>query len=202
MKKLLFLSYVPFLLTSFIKYPPNSDIIQKELTTTKNNLVFSSMENKIDVVSIIKTFNVYNVDIIDAIHYTEKYVDYYDNPIDIKIFLSLVYTESRFNRYAINDRNSNGSIDYGICQLNNRTFPNMDIDEFFDIETNIKHSIEYIKFLKEWLRANVEFVNDYNIEYYTLASYNCGIGAVQKNRIPKSTKKYIKKIMKLKNEIK
>ncbi|EHA1082417.1 lytic transglycosylase domain-containing protein [Photobacterium damselae] len=45
--------------------------------------------------------------------------------INPKLLAAICYTESRFNAHAINDNNRNGSVDYGLCQINSFWLPHL-----------------------------------------------------------------------------
>jgi len=107
------------------------------------------------------------------------------NEVDYELVLSLIYYESRFNQFAFNDNNLNGSIDYGIMQLNNRTFPEYTAQQLFHLETNINLGVSYLK----WCLDEAGTMTS------ALAYYNCGIGATNRNNVPESTVNYMSKII-------
>jgi hypothetical protein len=111
--------------------------------------------------------------------YSDKY------KIDRNLLLALAFTESSFNPRAVN-YNTNGSIDRGLCQLNNKTFTHLKKEEFFDPEVNISHAAEF-------LRWCLDQSNNNNVK--ALAFYNAGIGNVSKKKVGEVTLNYIQKII-------
>ena len=121
-----------------------------------------------------------------------KHILFYSkqNSIEASLLAALIKTESNFNPLAIN-YNYNGSTDRGLCQLNNRTFPHLKVGQFYDIETNISHGAEFLK----WCLDNA----NYNV-VVALAYYNAGIGNVSRERVGDITLNYINKILAVKDE--
>lgn len=114
--------------------------------------------------------------------------------IDCLLFISLIENESNFNPFAFN-LNKNGSIDRGLCQLNNYSFPDFKKKEFYNIENNIKIGTNYFK----WCIIKSGSI------YNGLICYNGGIGNFKRKKIKIKTYKYAIKILlireKLYNEI-
>jgi soluble lytic murein transglycosylase-like protein len=65
--------------------------------------------------------------------------DHQSNDIPIEYVLSIVRIESHFNIYARN-YNENGSIDYGLMQLNSNYF-----GKIYDPERNLKIGLDHLK---------------------------------------------------------
>ena len=114
--------------------------------------------------------------------------------LDTFFYLALIKTESNFNIRAIN-KNKDGSLDRGIAQLNSRTFPDLELEDFYDPDINIDHSTDFIKWALEQAKNN---------EVLALAYYNAGYGKVSGKDVGRITLNYINKIMitrdKYKNE--
>ena len=91
---------------------------------------------------------------------------------------------SAINPNAIN-YNYNGSVDRGLCQLNNKTFPNLSKQDFYNPETNIKLAASFLN----WCLRN----SDYNL-VRALAYYNAGWGNVTNENVGDLTLNYIQKI--------
>ena len=102
------------------------------------------------------------------------------------LLAALMETESNFNPRAVN-KNTNMSIDRGLCQLNNNTFPDLKTYEFFDPETNIKYASEFLKWCIDESDENM---------VVALAYYNAGIGNVSNENVGDITINYINKILK------
>jgi len=98
--------------------------------------------------------------------------------------ISLVWVESRFDKYAINV-NQIGSVDRGLFQLNSRTFSSLDERDFFDAQTNVLHGVAYLRYCLKQAR---------NIEE-AIAMYNAGIYRVKQSSIPESTQRHVWRIM-------
>lgn len=110
---------------------------------------------------------------------------YYSDKYHINPFLTfaLVWTESRYSPSAVNFNPS--SVDRGLFQLNNRTFPELQSDDFYNIDTNVRHGIHHL----------IYCLNSSNYdEDKALAIYNAGLGRVLAGNIPASTKAYIRNI--------
>ncbi len=95
---------------------------------------------------------------------------------------ALAYEESGFNPRAFNRNPS--SVDRGVFQLNSLSFPSLAVEEFYDIETNIRLGMAHLEFCLESGGNDVA----------ALAVYNAGLGRVNKGGTPKRTLNYIYKI--------
>ena len=98
---------------------------------------------------------------------------------------ALSWEESQFNPRAINRSNSDGSIDRGLFQLNNRSFPHLDLASFFDIGLNSRHGIAHLR----------HCLNLSGNEITALAMYNAGSGRVRGHGAPRVTLDYINRIL-------
>ena len=92
-------------------------------------------------------------------HTITNYALRYDIPISL--LFSIVNVESNFNPRAIN-KNRNGTRDYGLMSLNNRTFTGYSEEQLYEIETNLKLGCEYLLMLKDRYRTWGEAVIHYN----------------------------------------
>ena len=110
---------------------------------------------------------------------------------DVPLFLafSLVYVESRFRVDAINQNPT--SIDRGLFQLNSRSFPQLNLDDFFHPDTNTFHGISY-------MRYTLDSMED---QERALAMYNAGRSRVVRNEIPASTVLYVQRVMSFRNQL-
>lgn len=113
--------------------------------------------------------------------------------IDSNLVVAILMVENpEFNADAVH-RNANGTIDCGLFQLNDRYiwtsfkdsywFENLDLDPF-----NWKHSaylaMHHIAYLQTKLKVTDEVV----------MAYNCGAAAVMSDRIPDTTRAYLRKV--------
>jgi hypothetical protein len=115
--------------------------------------------------------------------------DIYD--VSPALAFALSWEESRFNPRAINSRNSDESIDRGLFQLNSRSFPNMEVNMFFDVMQNTRCGISHLK----------HCLNLGGNEIAALAIYNAGIGRVRNSGAPRVTLDYIYRILENKRKI-
>jgi soluble lytic murein transglycosylase-like protein len=97
---------------------------------------------------------------------------------------SLCWEESRYFKYAVN-RNTNGSVDRGLFQLNNRSFPELSAEDFFNPEINVRYAMAHLR----WC------LDKGGSELSGLAMYNVGTGRVDKGGAPKATLNYISRII-------
>ncbi len=100
---------------------------------------------------------------------------------DYKTVFRLVHTESGWNPYALG-RNSDGSEDRGLCQLNSRN--SWDVDHW-NPEENLRTGFKYLAHLRDrfgGLEAGLQ-------------AYNGGPGRYQRGQVPEQSKKYARKIL-------
>ena len=112
------------------------------------------------------------------------------NNIPPALAFSLCAEESNFRPRAFNT-NRNGSVDRGLFQLNNESFPHLTLDEFYDIAVNTRIGLAY-------LRERLDFAGT---EIAALAMYNAGIGRVSSAGTPQSTLNYISRILRRQRSI-
>jgi len=106
------------------------------------------------------------------------------NDIPPSLAFALAYTESRYRTNAVN-KNKNASIDRGLFQLNNRSFPQLTEEEFFDPRVSAKYGMSHLRFC----------MNIAGNEVSGLAMYNAGTTKVKQNNTPQSTLNYVGNIM-------
>jgi hypothetical protein len=83
------------------------------------------------------------------------------------------------------------SIDRGLFQLNSRSFPELEVDEFFDPYINAQHGIRY-------LRKCIELGGN---EVVGLAMYNAGRTRVERGGTPHITLNYIARILEYRDQL-
>lgn len=184
-KKIVFFSfYISVLLISFealnsnlVKdaFAANNEKVKKELNKNNENLKLEfykkiTGEEKL-AKFILKYSNIYN--------------------LEPSLLASIIKVESNYNPYAVS-YNRNGTIDRGLCQLNEKTFPDIRPDEFFDPEINIQNGAKFLS----WCLKKAE-----NNLVKALAYYNAGIGTVQNRKITENTLNYINRIIHEKKKI-
>ena len=106
------------------------------------------------------------------------------NNIPLSLAFALAYTESRYNVHAVN-KNRNSSIDRGLFQLNNNSFPKLSEEDFFNPAISAKYGMAHLRFC----------MNSAGNEVAALAMYNAGTNKVRDDRTPQVTLNYIGKIM-------
>ena len=106
------------------------------------------------------------------------------NDIPLSLAFALAYTESNYKVTAIN-RNTNESIDRGLFQLNNKSFPKLTEADFFDPYVSAKYGMSHLRFC----------INTAGNEVAGLAMYNAGTNRVRSNKTPQSTLNYVNKIL-------
>jgi soluble lytic murein transglycosylase-like protein len=97
---------------------------------------------------------------------------------------ALCWEESRYYKYAVN-RNTNGSVDRGLFQLNSQSFPELSIEDFFTPEINVRQAMAHLR----WC------LDKGGSELSGLAMYNVGTGRVNRSGAPKVTLDYISRII-------
>lgn len=102
---------------------------------------------------------------------------------------ALAYEESRFNPAAFNDNGT--SVDRGLFQLNSKSFPKLQISDFYDPETSARNGLSHFAYCLE-TGGN---------EVAALAMYNAGSGRVAKDGTPHRTLDYIFRITKYRENI-
>jgi len=104
---------------------------------------------------------------------------------------ALAWEESRLNPYAVNYHNRDGSIDRGLFQLNNQSFPRLETQAFFNLETNAQHGMSHLR----------HCLDVGGSEIAALAMYNAGTNRVNSSGTPRSTLDYISRIMENRRKI-
>lgn len=151
------------------------------LDLTKEELPVIDLYHNSSTRDAVKEFFVKVTDDEEVALTTLYYADRYGiNPF---LVFSLVYTESRFVTEAINY--NPGSVDRGLFQLNNKSFPRLSHDDFFNIDVNVRMGIQHLSWCLTQAKGNEE---------KALAIYNAGYGRVRTGDIPRSTQEYVKKI--------
>ena len=116
---------------------------------------------------------------------TDAILQYADkNEIPLSLAFSLAYSESSYNPRAIN-KNTNASIDRGLFQLNNNSFPDLIEEEYFDPYISAKYGLSHLRFCLDTAGNEVA----------ALAMYNAGTRRVKNGETPQVTLNYVSKIM-------
>ena len=103
---------------------------------------------------------------------------------------SLCAEESGYNPRALN-RNKNETIDRGLFQLNNASFPKLKTEDFYDSNVNASYGLTHLR----WC------LNTAGTEIAALAMYNAGATRVHSVGTPKSTLDYVSRILKRQRKI-
>jgi hypothetical protein len=105
--------------------------------------------------------------------------------------LALAWEESRLNPRAINSKNRDESVDRGLFQLNNRSFPRLETHSFFNPALNAKYGISHLR----------HCLDTGGTEVAALAMYNAGTVKVRSAGTPKTTLDYVSRILDTKKKI-
>lgn len=112
------------------------------------------------------------------------------NDIPTSLAFALAYVESKFKPNAVN-KNTNSTIDRGLFQLNNATFPNLTEEQFFDPWTSAKFGMAHLKFCLETAGNEIT----------ALAMYNAGTTRVKNDSTPQHTLNYVSQISKYRKNL-
>jgi hypothetical protein len=104
---------------------------------------------------------------------------------------AVAWEESRYRPKAVNTHNRNGSVDRGLFQLNNRSFPKLSEADFFDPRINTRYGIAHLR----WC------LDTGGSEVVALAMYNAGSVRVNTNGTPKMTLGYVEKVLSSRRKI-
>lgn len=106
-----------------------------------------------------------------------------ENDIPLSLAFALAHTESRYKTNAVH-KNTNGSVDRGLFQLNNNSFPKLNEGDFYDARTSAHYGLAHLRFC----------LNNAGNEIAALAMYNAGTNKVRRNSTPQITLNYISQI--------
>jgi hypothetical protein len=104
---------------------------------------------------------------------------------------ALCWEESRYNSWAINRANRDESVDRGLFQLNNRSFPKIAEADFFNPSINAWYGMAHLRVC----------LDTGGSEIAALAMYNAGTGRVRSLGAPKNTLDYIHRILEFQRRI-
>jgi len=111
--------------------------------------------------------------------------------VSAALAFAVSWEESRFNPRAVSKPNRDGSIDRGLFQLNNRSFPELDTLAYFNVQYNARYGIGHLRYCLDFGGSEVS----------ALAMYNAGTGRVTSTGAPKVTLNYISRILENKSKI-
>lgn len=106
------------------------------------------------------------------------------NDIPLSLAFALAYTESRYKVTAVNG-NKNKSIDRGLFQLNNNSFPYLSEEDFFNPYVSATYGMSHLRFCLDTAGNEIS----------ALAMYNAGTTKVRNNKTPQITLNYVSDIM-------
>jgi hypothetical protein len=104
---------------------------------------------------------------------------------------ALAWEESRYNPQAVSKKNANGSVDRGLFQLNNLSFPTLSEADFFDIRINSSYGMRHLKWCLD--TGGSDLVG--------LAIYNAGSTRINTDQTPRKTLAYASRILDFKERI-
>ncbi|GHT74423.1 hypothetical protein FACS1894124_4280 [Spirochaetia bacterium] len=98
---------------------------------------------------------------------------------------ALCWEESRFNTQAVNRANQNGSVDRGLFQLNNKSFPQIAEQDFFNPRLNASYGLSHLRWCLDTGGSLVAGI----------AMYNAGTNRVADGGTPKRTLDYVSHVL-------
>jgi soluble lytic murein transglycosylase-like protein len=104
---------------------------------------------------------------------------------------ALCWGESRFNPRAVNRTNRNHTIDRGLFQLNNESFPKLREADFFNSDVNAYYGMAHLR----WC------LDSGGSEVAGLAMYNAGTNRVKAGTTPRHTLDHVSRILEFRNGI-
>lgn len=104
------------------------------------------------------------------------------NDVPVLLAFALAWKESRYNPRAVNANAR--SVDRGLLQLNDQSFPHLAEEDFFHSETNASYGMEYLSYAI----ARGGTVSE------ALLIYNAGISRFLRGHVPQSTAVYIREV--------
>jgi soluble lytic murein transglycosylase-like protein len=151
-------------------------------TFFKEKMFVKEGKNLEEIYKIVKDYN----DAYQILNETQT------ENVPLDLFLSLVQTESKGNKHALNTKNRNGSWDIGYCQLNTNSYKDKTVIELMNPKTNIHLGILHLKKALQQVQGN---------QTLALLIYNAGYGAFCAGNVFAPTYKYAKNIIEFKNKI-
>ncbi|MDR2747492.1 MAG: lytic transglycosylase domain-containing protein [Treponema sp.] len=111
--------------------------------------------------------------------------------ISPSLAFALSWEESRFNSRAVSRKNRDDSLDRGLFQLNNKSFPKLGDAEFFDTRLNASYGMAHLRFC----------LDTGGSEIAALAMYNAGTGRVRSGGTPRQTLDYTARVLSARRKI-
>ena len=106
------------------------------------------------------------------------------NNIPLSLAFSLAYIESHYKTKTVN-HNKNSTIDRGLFQLNNKSFPKLDEQDFFDPYINARYGLSHLRYCLDTAGNEIS----------ALAMYNAGVTKVKTGSTPQLTLNYVSHII-------
>jgi hypothetical protein len=104
---------------------------------------------------------------------------------------ALCWGESRFKPQAVNRANRNRTIDRGLFQLNNESFPKLKEADFFNPGVNAYYGMAHLRWCLDFGGSEVA----------GLAMYNAGANRVNAGTTPRHTLDHVSRILEFRNGI-
>ncbi len=185
--------------SGYLKRPASPSIIEDEIEEEDFTTLFAPSDHIAD--SVLEYYRKFEykewvIDFFTAICKNREIAwsilnssDEFDVPPALAF--ALCWEESRFNPNAINRQNRDGSIDRGLFQLNNKSFPYLDISTFYGINSNARYGVGHLRYC----------LNVGGSEISALAMYNAGAGRVRSTGAPEITLNYVSRILENRGKI-
>jgi soluble lytic murein transglycosylase-like protein len=104
---------------------------------------------------------------------------------------ALCWGESRFDHRAVNRENRNRTVDRGLFQLNNESFPKLNEADFFNPALNAYYGMAHLRWCLDAGGSDVA----------GLAMYNAGTNRVNAGSTPRHTLDHVSRILEFRNGV-
>jgi soluble lytic murein transglycosylase-like protein len=146
---------------------------------------YRNAENRSDVVAFFAA-------LVQSEEIAQSILDNADRfDIPPALAFALCWGESRFNPLAVNRMNRNRTIDRGLFQLNNESFPRLKETDFFDPRINAHYGMAHLRWCLDFGGTEVA----------GLAMYNAGANRVNAGGTPRHTLDHVSRILEFRRGI-
>jgi soluble lytic murein transglycosylase-like protein len=140
---------------------------------------YRNPENRLEVVAFFSAL----VQSEEIAAFILESADQFDIPPALAF--ALCWGESRFNPLAVNRANRNRTVDRGLFQLNNESFPKLKEADFFNPRVNTYYGLAHLR----WC------LDSGGSEVAGLAMYNAGTNRVKAGTTPRHTLDHVSRIL-------
>lgn len=115
-----------------------------------------------------------------------------ESKIPAEIFIAMIMRESSWRANAVNTKNKNGSVDYGIAQLNSNCLEEFKWKFYNNKEYDPMNPVPSLWIASRLLKAHY---GEFGTWPKAISAYNCGPERVRKGKIPETTRTHVNWIM-------